>query len=543
MDSDLSPHVVRASTSAGAAAPAQASSGASVVKPSAPAVGGTPPPQEPGKKKERSFPSALTVLVIVGVVVWAVALVIPSGEYRLNSNEAPIPHTYHHVPSGLSFQKRVRELALAPVNGLYGIKEANHHVAPGGEAEGKLYGSAEVFFFVLAVGAFIAVMFATGALDRGIGRLAYRTRNKGWLLIASVMVVFSLLGSVEGFAEETLAFYGLLIPLLLALGYDRMVAVGTIIVGAGVGVMGATVNPFSDGIASKFANISIGDGLPLRFAMWIVLTAIAIAYVLRYAAKVKAKPEASVVGFLPGDREQAVHEATTAPPTLGGRDKLVLWGITLTFAVMIFSVVPWAEIFSGSGAEPYSWQLDWWFPQLAMLFVVAAVVIGVLAGLHEKELSRGFIKGAEEFLYPALVIVLARGVSVIMNNTKITATILHAMEHAASGASTGIFAILMFVVNLPIAFLIPSTSGHATLAMPILAPLSDFAHVSRALTVTAWNAASGWMNLWIPTTAVVMGGVALAKVGYDKYLKWLWPLLAIFFIVICAFLGTAAALA
>src|SRR5271165_3030453 len=511
-----------------------------VEKPADAGGGGAPPPETAPAKKEKSFPSALTVLAIVALGVWVIALFVPSGEYRLNSKEAPIPHTYHHVPSGLSFKGRVMELYLAPANGLYGIQDPNTHLVQSSN-EGKLYGAAEVFFFVLAVGAFITVMFATGALDRGIARLAYRTRKKGWLLIASIMVVFSLLGSVEGFAEETLAFYGLLIPLLLALGYDRMVAVGTIIVGAGVGVMGATVNPFSDGMASKFANISIGDGLPLRFVMWVVLTAIAIAYVLRYAAKVKAKPETSIVGFLPGDREQAVHEATTAPPGLKGKDKLVLWGVTLTFAFMIFAVVPWAEIFSGSGASPYSWQLDWWFPQLAMLFLIAAVAIGVFAGLREKALSGAIIKGANEFLYPALVIVLARGVSVIMNNTKITATILHAMEGAASGASAGVFAILMFVVNLPIAFLIPSTSGHATLAMPILAPLSDFAHVSRALTVTAWNAASGWMNLWIPTTAVVMGGLALAKVGYDKYLKWLWPLLAIFFVVICAFVGLAAA--
>ncbi|HTQ69067.1 MAG TPA: hypothetical protein VMI13_10290 [Solirubrobacteraceae bacterium] len=543
MSTENTPSFAQAAAPSGAVVPPKSP----VVQPEAPAQGSPPPgpadkQEPPAKKKPRSFPSALTVLLIVAVGVWAVALFIPSGEYRLNSKEAPIPGTYHHVPSGLTFGGRVRELALSPVNGLYGIKEAKGHVAPGGAAEGSLYGAAEVFFFVLAVGAFIAVMLATGALDRGIAKLAYRTRNKGWLLIASIMVVFSLLGSVEGFAEETLAFYGLLVPLLLALGYDRMVAVGTIIVGAGVGVMGATVNPFSDGIASKFANVSIGDGLPLRFVMWIVLTAIAVAYVLRYAAKVKAKPEASVVGFLPGDRDQAVHEATTAPPNLKGKDKLVLWGVGLTFAFMIFAVVPWAEIFSGSGAEPYSWQLDWWFPQLAMLFVVAAIVIGALAGLREKELSGSFTKGASEFLYPALVIVLARGVSVIMNNTKITATVLHAMEHAATGASKGVFAILIFIINLPIAFLIPSTSGHATLAMPILAPLSDFAHVSRALTVTAWNAASGWMNLWTPTTAVVMGGIALAKVGYDKYLKWLWPLLAIFFVVICAFMGLAAAI-
>ena len=126
---------------------------------------------------------------------------------------------------------------------------------------------------------------------------------------------------------------------------------------------------------------------------------------------------------------------------------------------MIFAVVPWAEIFAGSSAEPYSWQLDWWFPQLAMLFVVAAIIIGVLAGLREKELSGAITKGASEFLYPALVIVLARGVSVLMNNMKITDTVLHAMEKVATGVSKGLFEITIFVVNLPIAFLIPSTSG------------------------------------------------------------------------------------
>jgi len=534
---------VHAQAPANGSPPAAATTnGASTAqKPSAP-DGGAPPTDTPPAetKKSKSFPSALTVLVIVTLGVWVVALFIPSGEYRLNSKEAPIPHTYHHVPSGLSFGGRVRELYLAPANGLYGIQDPKTHtVSP--TNEGSLYGSAEVFLFVLAVGAFISVMFATGALDAGIRRLAFRTQKKGWLLIASIMVVFSVLGSVEGFAEETLAFYGLLVPLMLALGYDRMTAVGTIIVGAGVGVMAATVNPFSIGIASKFANVSIGDGLPLRFAMWVVLTAIAIAYVLRYAAKVKAKPDASVVGFLPGDRDQAAAVAAEEPPKLKGKDKMVLWAIALTFGFMIFSVIPWAEIFSGAGAEPYSWQLEWWFPQLAMLFLVAAVLVGLFAGLREKALSGAITKGASEFLYPALVIVLARGISVIMNNTKITDTVLHSMESLASGASKGVFAIVIFVINLPVAFLIPSTSGHATLAMPILAPLSDFAHVSRALTVTAWNAASGWMNLWIPTTAVVMGGLVLAKVGYDKYLKWLWPLLAMFFVVICAFVGIGAA--
>ena len=169
---------------------------------------------------------------------------------------------------------------------------------------------------MLAIGSFITVMFATGALDRGIARLAYRTRDRGWLMIVAVMSVFSLLGSVEGMAEETLGFYGLIVPLMLALGYDRMVAAAVILVGAGVGVIGSTVNPFSIGIASGFADTSIGDGIGLRFVMWITLTGVAIVYVLRYARKVQADHSASLVGFRPGDREQAVAATAQEPPPL-----------------------------------------------------------------------------------------------------------------------------------------------------------------------------------------------------------------------------------
>ncbi|HVP03806.1 MAG TPA: hypothetical protein VMT10_14645 [Solirubrobacteraceae bacterium] len=495
------------------------------------------PPDEPKTARTMRFPSAFTVLVIVAVIVWVIALIIPSGQYRTTKDGAPIPHTYHHVPKPLTFGQSVNNLMLAPVNGLYGIKDAKTGQVSA-DASGELYGAAEVFLFVLAIGAFITVMMATGALGHGIERLAFNTRKKGWLLIFSIMLVFSILGSVEGFAEETLGFYGLIVPLMLALGYDRMVAVGTIIVGAGVGVMGATVNPFSIGIASGFANIGIGDGFGLRLIMWVVLTAVAIWYVLRYARRVRADPSKSLVGISPDDRQPLAAE----PPALTSRDKLLLYLIALTFAFMIFSIMPWSGIFSGPNAAPYSWELDWWFPELTVLFLVATVVLGIVGGLREAELSQQIAKGAGDFIYPALVIVLARGVTVIMNNTETTDTVLHACEKFVTGASAGAFAIGIFIVNLPLAFLIPSTSGHATLAMPIMAPLASFANVDKSLVVTAWNAASGWMNLWVPTTAVVMGGLALAKVGYDKYLRFLWPFLAITFVLICAFLWIGAAI-
>ncbi|WP_369383345.1 YfcC family protein [Streptomyces sp. cg36] len=480
-------------------------------------------------------------MAVVTVAVWLLAFLIPSGQYDRNDRGAPVQDTYHRVSSGQSFVDRLNDLFLAPVNGLYGIRDTTSgQVGP--DLSGDLYGSAGVFLFVLAIGAFITVVFATGALDRGIARLAHRLRERGTLLIAGVMVVFSVLGTVEGFAEETLGFYGLLVPMMLALGYDRMVAVGTAILGAGVGVLCSTVNPFATGVASSAADISLGDGIVLRFVMWLVLTAVTVAYVVRYARRVQRDPARSVSGFLPGDREQSALE-TDEEPRLTRTHQAVLGLLGLVFAFMIFSVVPWSSALTGKAdAKPYSFELGWSFPQLAALFLCAAVLVGIVARLGEQRTSSTIVQGAGDFVSPALVIMLARGVTVIMNNSRITDTVLHSIEGVVKGTSSGLFAIIVFLVNLPLAFLIPSTSGHATLAMPILAPLADFAGVSRAVVVTAWQAASGWMNLWVPTTAVTIGGVALAKVGYDKYLRFVWPLLAILFLLICGFVALGAVL-
>ncbi|MFB7635334.1 YfcC family protein [Streptomyces sp. NPDC056149] len=490
-----------------------------------------------------TFPSALTVLVLVTIVIWALTFVLPAGTYTRTTAGRPLQGTYHSAPSGRTFPERLGDLFLSPVNGLYGVRDAKTGLV-GPDLVGELYGSAGVFLFVLAIGAFITVVFATGALDRGIGRLAHRLRDRGALLIAGVMAVFSLLGTVEGFAEETLGFYGLIVPLMLALGFDRLVATGAIILGAGIGVLCSTVNPFATGVASSAAEISLGDGIALRVAMWLVLTAVTIAYVIRYARRVRADPDRSLCGFLPGDRAHAQTAPNTAePPPLTGLHKAVLLGVTLLFAFMIFSVIPWSGALTGrADATPYSWELDWSFPELAAMFLVGSVLVGLLARMGEQRLTATFIQGAADFISPALVIVLARGVTVIMNNAKVTDTVLHSIEGVVAGTPSALFGVIVFVVNLPLAFLIPSTSGHATLAMPILAPLADFAGVARPVVVTAWQAASGWMNLWVPTTAVVMGGVSLAKIGYDTYLRFVAPYLALLSVLICAFVALGAVL-
>jgi uncharacterized ion transporter superfamily protein YfcC len=209
---------------------------------------------------------------------------------------------------------------------------------------------------------------------------------------------------------------------------------------------------------------------------------------------------------------------------------------------MIFAIVPWAQVINGPDAASYGWQLDWYFPELAALFIVMSLVVGLIGGLGEKGLTDTIVKGADDFIGVGLIIVLARGVTVIMNNSEITGTILHSMEDLVSNTNSGIFGAVMFLINLPLAFLVPSTSGHAALAMPILAPLADFAGVSRAMVVTAYQSASGIINLITPTSAVVMGGLALAKVRYDQYLRFVLPLVGILLVLCVAIIGIGAAL-
>ena len=534
----------------------------------------TAPPveSEPEQKKGFKFPTAYTVLFFVLLLVFALTFVIKPGSYQYVScdggNAKPIPASYEQTDVSMTFKERLYDLWLSPVNGLYGIREVSEPVeevtpdqqavadktcdglpaelvtAPGNTGpynEGSLFGAAQVFFFVLAIGAFITVTIKTGALDAGIARLTHRYRTRGNALIVVLMVIFSIGGTTYGMAEETLGFYALIVPIFVALGYDRLLGAVVILVGAGTGTMASTVNPFATGVASDAAGIDLGNGIVLRFLMWIVLTATSIFFVLRYARKIKGHPEKMLVPLTEEDASLEM-ESEGEPPEMSGSQKAVMWIFALSFVLMIFSVVPWADL---PGLGDISWMeritLYWYFPELAAMFLVAAVIIGLVGKLGEEGMVGAIISGMGDFIGPAFIIAFARGVTVVMNNAGITDTVLHSLESLVTDLSGAVFAVMMFIVNIPLAFLIPSSSGHATLAMPILAPLADFAGVSRAIVVTAYQSASGWVNLFTPTSAIVMGGLAIAKVRYDRYLKWLWPLLLTLFVLTCLLLALGVA--
>jgi len=342
------------------------------------------------------------------------------------------------------------------------------------------------------LGGFLGVINATGAIDTGIRSVMQHLEGREIWMIPILMTLFALGGTTYGMAEETLAFYGILIPIVIAAGYDAVTGVAVILIGAGVGVLGSTINPFATVIASNAASIPFTDGMLLRLVLLVGGLVICAAYVMRYAKRVKADPSRSVVA-----KQRDAHRKIF----LQGHDdlddvklsltqKLVLSIFALTFVVMIWGV-------SSQG---------WWMDKMGALFLGAAIVAGLVARLGEKKLTGSFVDGARDLLGVALVVGLARGIVVIMEQGMIADTILHSAELRLADMSELGFINLMFWIETGMSFLVPSSSGLAVLSMPILAPLADFANVSRDLVVTAYQSANGLVNLINPTFAVVIGG-------------------------------------
>jgi uncharacterized ion transporter superfamily protein YfcC len=455
------------------------------------------------------FPSAYTILLALIVVVAALTWVVPAGKYERVASEAlgkelPVAGTYALTeadPQGFF------DVLLAPIAGFYD---------PGSYSANAI----DVALFVLMIGGFIGVVTATGAIDAGIKRAMARLKGREKWMIPILMGLFALGGTTEGMAEETLAFYVLLTPVMIAAGYDALTAVAVILLGAGVGVLGSTVNAFSTVIASDAAGIPFTDGLMLRVVILVLTFAATVAYVMRYAARVKADPSRSLVYDLK-EANEAHFRSTSSSSEFTGLHKLVLILFGATFAVMI-----WGVSFGG-----------WWMAEMSALFLAAGIGIGLIGRPGEKGLTDAFVGGARDLLGVALIIGLARGIVVIMDAGHMTDTVLHWAEGSVTGLNTILFINVMYWIEVVLSFLVPSTSGLAVLSMPILAPVGDFAGVAPSLIVTAFQSAEGVVNLVTPTSAVVMSGLAIARVPYERWLRFVWPVLLFLTLIIMAALS------
>ncbi len=469
---------------------------------------------ENGKGGGSRFPTAYTILFLLIVLVAALTWIIPAGQYDRAMNEevgreVAVPGTYTVVEAN---PQGPVDVLLAPIAGFY-------------DPDSYAANAIDVALFVLLLGGFLGVVNATGAIDTGIRAAMRRVEGREIWMIPVLMALFALGGTTYGMAEETIAFYAILIPVVLRAGYDAVTGVAIILIGAGIGVLGSTINPFATIIASNAAAIPFTDGLGLRLGLLGGGLLICVLYVMRYAARVKQDPSRSIVArqyeehrahFLSADTEVQEGRLTTT-------QSIILVLFAATFAVMI-----WGVAFQG-----------WWMARMGALFLGAAIIIGLVARMGEKALTGAFVDGAKDLLGVALVIGLARGIVVIMENGMIADTILHSAANTLGGLSDIGFINTMFGLLAGMSFFVPSSSGLAVLSMPILAPLSDFAGVNRELVVTAYQSANGLVNLINPTFAVVIGGLAIGRVPYERWLMFIWPLLLILAVFIMAALSIA----
>ncbi|MCP4177166.1 MAG: YfcC family protein [bacterium] len=467
-------------------------------------------------KLKFSFPTAYTITIIIIIITAALTWFMPAGSYnyRIDGTQTiiqadkaadytgdkkllPVPHTYQVMPS---HPQGVFAIVQAPIQGLYE--------------------SAGIAFFVLIIGGFLGLSMKTGALDALIVGLIKKLKGKESLMIVVLMCVLALGGTTFSMGEETIAFYPLLIPIMFMAGYDSFVCVLVLVLGTQTGCLAAIASPFSTSIASRFIGVSMGEGMGLRIIMLLVILFINIVIVLRYASKIKKDPSKSLVA----DKKKEIMEhydlteGETDLPDLTPRRVIVNIIFILTFVVYIYGVLPFDSM--GITFLP---TLGWGYKQMTALFAVGAIIIGIVYGMKEKDIVDHFITGACDLLGVAVIIGLARGITVVMSNGLILDTILNWAEIGIANYSSVLCLNLIYFVHIILAFFIPSTSGLAAITMPIMGPLAVFKGIPKDLVVTAYMAASGIVNFVTPTSAIVMGGLILAKASYIKYLKFLIP--------------------
>ena len=427
-----------------------------------------------------------------------------------------------------------------------------------------------VCLFVMILGGFLGMMTETGALDNGIAVLVQKLKGNEIMLVPVLMLIFSLGGTTYGMCEETVPFYALLAATMMAAGFDPMVGAATVLLGAGCGCLGSTVNPFAVGAAVDAltgVGIEVNQSIiiGLGAVLWIVTTAMSIVFVMNYAKKVKADKGSTILSMQElKDAEEAHGKAASEvnkEVKLTGRQKGVLIAFAFTFVVMIVGFIPLADLNEGvanffdAGAVydadgntvVQGWSAlitglpigQWYFDEASTWFFLMAVLIGIIGGLSEKQIVNTFITGAADMMSVVLVIALARGISVLMANTGLDVYVLDAAANALAGLSGVIFAPMSFLVYFGLSFLIPSTSGMATVSMPIMGPLAVKLGFSPEVMVMIFSAAIGVVNLFTPTSGAIMGGLALAKIEWTTWLKFALKLI-VALSVVCAIILTVA---
>ena len=441
------------------------------------------------------------LMVIFAVLTW----IVPSGSYQrqeVNGREVTVAGTYEQSEKTYIDEETGDEVDLR--QGVFDVLQAPTR---------GIQEAIEVVAFILIVGGSFQVITKTGAITSGMGRVVRRFKNKDILIIPIAMVLFALGGTSFGMAEETLPFFAIFMPIMMAMGFDSMTAFMVVFVGARTGYIASTINPFNVLIAQGILGIQGNPQLWLRMIAWVVLTAVAITWVVLYARRVKKNPESSIT--FEDDIAKKVEFAadeSALDAEFTGRQK----GVLAVFIAGMCLII-WGLVTQG-----------WYMNEISAVFLAMGLLAGVIAGFSQDVIAQEFVAGIADFAFSAIVGGLARGILVIASDGMIIDTILNALATGLGGIPAVLFTTLLYAVENLLAILVPSSSGLAALTAPIFGPLTELMGLNPEAAVWALSMGSATMSLICPTSAILVAGLGVCKIKLGQWWKTVWK----FFLVV-----------
>lgn len=441
------------------------------------------------------------LMVIFAVLTW----IVPSGSYQrqeVNGREVTVAGTYEQSEKTYIDEETGDEVDLR--QGVFDVLQAPTR---------GIQEAIEVVAFILIVGGSFQVITKTGAITSGMGRVVRRFKNKDILIIPIAMVLFALGGTSFGMAEETLPFFAIFMPVMMAMGFDSMTAFMVVFVGARTGYIASTINPFNVLIAQGILGIQGNPQLWLRMIAWVVLTAVAITWVVLYARRVKKNPESSIT--FEDDIAKKVEFAadeSALDAEFTGRQK----GVLAVFIAGMCLII-WGLVTQG-----------WYMNEISAVFLAMGLLAGVIAGFSQDVIAQEFVAGIADFAFSAIVVGLARGILVIASDGMIIDTILNALATGLGGIPAVLFTTLLYAVENLLAILVPSSSGLAALTAPIFGPLTELMGLNPEAAVWALSMGSATMSLICPTSAILVAGLGVCKIKLGQWWKTVWK----FFLVV-----------
>lgn len=433
------------------------------------------------------IPHTLVLLFLLMIFSLALTWILPSGGFSYEENEMG---TEVVVPG--SYEVFEEKQYLSPVSLFTVVPRAF------ADAQG-------IIFFVLIIGGALAVVRETGAIDALLGKMAHHFRDLPGPLLFITMFAFAAASATLGMAEEYIPFAIILVALCIALRMDAVTAIGTMVVGYGIGYGIAVMNPFTLLIAQDIAGLPPTSGWWFRLILAVPLFMIGFIHVWRYAKKVQLDPKSSLIYGIEQQNNNQVYEY----PEMTSRRIFVLLLTLTSLGVLVFGI----------------WRYGWYLIELGAIFLALAVLTGLVANIGINKTADAFGRGAAELTTTALLIGFARSIALIMEDGEILHTVVHALATPLSFAGSEIAAIGMLFIQSILNFFIPSGSGQALVTMPLMAPIGDLIGVSRQVAVLAFQLGDGLMNMIVPTNPVLMGILGLAGIPYDKWFKFIFPLL------------------